>query len=161
MFLIRNLSAAQARELSLLVELEAGWENLRVYPAIAQEQSANVKELHQKQKAYEAFHAKLVAYNKAFRPAHVPELLLNTADRLGAWCRRMADLHRAVEHDFPAYYPAHLVEKAYRWADRVSDKKKIEHITRTTPTRDITSAVRELESLALWCESLAPAKLAG
>ncbi len=161
MFLIRNLSAAQARELSLLVELEAGWENLRVYPPIAQEPAATVKELHQKQKAYEAFHAKLVAYNKGFRPAHVPELLLNTADRLGAWCRRMMDLHRAVQHDSQAYYPVHLIEKAYRWADRLSDKRKVERIIRPTLCRDTPAAIRELENLAQWCESLSPSKLAG
>src|SRR5438034_10094862 len=105
MFLIRSLSSAQARELSQLVEFEAGWENLRVCPPVAQEQAASVKELHQKQKAYEAFHAKLVAYNKGYRPAHVPELLLNTADRLGVWCRRMTDLLRAAQHDSQAYYP--------------------------------------------------------
>ena len=161
MFLIRNLSVTQARELSLLVELEAGWENLRVYPPIAQEQAATVKELHQKQKAYDTFHAKLVAYNKAYRPAHVPELLLNTADRLGPWCRRMADLQRAAQHDSQAYYPVHLIEKAYRWADRLSDKRKLDRMTRPTSSRDTPAAIQELEQVAQWCESLAPSKLAG
>ena len=52
-----------------------------------------LKELHQKQKAYEAFFAKLVAYNREFKPTHVPELMLNNARRLGVWCRKMRDLH--------------------------------------------------------------------
>lgn len=171
MFLIRNLSAAQARELSLLVELEAGWENLRVGPSLAQNQAATVKELHQKQRAYETFHGKLVAYNKVFRPAHVPELLLNTADRLGPWCRRMADLLRAAQHDSQAYYPVHLIDKAYRWADRLSDKSKVDRIPRPSPPVStplqggdrggVAAALQELENVAQWCESLSPSKLAG
>lgn len=159
MLLIRNLSATQARELSLLVELEACWENLRSFPPITQEQAA--KALHQKQKAYETFHVKLAAYNKGFRPAHVPELLLNTAERLGTWCRRMADLHRVAQHDSPAYYPVHLIDKAYRWADRLSDKRMVERISRPPQTRDTAAAIQDLESLAQWCESLSPSKLAG
>ena len=161
MFLIRNLSAEQARALSLLVELEAGWENLRLCPPLAQKQAANVKELHQRQNAYETFHAKLVAYNNGFRPAHVPELLLNTSDRLGAWCRRMTDLHRAAQHDSQTYYPVHLIKKAYRWADRLSDQRKVDRITRTTLVRDTPAAIQELEHLAQWCESLPLSKLAG
>jgi len=161
MFLIRNLSAEQARALSLLVELEAGWENLRLCPPLVQKPASDVKELHQKQKAYEMFHAKLVAYNKGFRPAHVPELLLNNAERLGAWCRRMTDLLRAAQHDSQACYPAHLIEKAYRWADRLSDQRKLDRISRPTLSRDTPAAIQELEHLAQWCESLSSCKLAG
>jgi len=161
MFLIRNLSAAQARALSMLVELEAAWENLRVDPSIVRESPATVKELHQKQKAYEIFRGKLVAYNKDFQPAHVPELLLNSADRLGAWCRRMADLHQAVQHDAQGSYPAHLIEKAYRWADGLADKRKLERIGRPALSRDPKAAILELENLAQWCESLCPSQLAG
>ena len=161
MFLIRNCSAEQARALSLLVELEAGWENLRLCPPLIQKPASDVKELHQKQKAYEMFHAKLVAYNKGFRPAHVPELLLNNAERLGAWCRRMTDLLRAAQHDSQACYPAHLIEKAYRWADRLSDQRKLDRISRPTLSRDTPAAIQELEHLAQWCESLSSCKLAG
>lgn len=171
MFLIRNLSAEQARELSLLVELEASWENLRLCPPLAQKQATTVKELHQKQKAYETFHTKLAAYNKGFRPAHVPELLLNTADRLGTWCRRMTELLRAAQHDSQAYFPTHLIEKAYRWADRLSDQRKVERVTRPTPPVSpasqgadrggVPAAIQALETLAQWCDSLSPTKIAG
>jgi len=158
---VRNLSAGQTAELSLLVDLEACWENLRAEPATTVERSATLKELQQKQKAYEAFHVKLVAYNKGYRPAHVPELLLNTADRLGAWCRTMIQLHLAIQQDAQAHYPAHLLQKAYRWADKVSDKLKIERVPRPPLARDIAAAIRELEDLANWCATQIPTKLAG
>lgn len=160
MSVVRNLSAAQTAELSLLVDLEACWENLRADPPPAPDRAATLKELQQKQKAYEAFHVKLVAYNKGYRPAHVPELLLNTADRLAAWCRTMVHLHLALQHDAQAHYPAHLLQKAYRWADKLSDKLKIERVARPSQARSIPAAIQELEELANWCTSLTPAKLA-
>ncbi len=161
MLLIRNLSTEQARELCLLVDLEATWENARHGSSVAQSLSLNVKELQRKQHAYEVFHSKLVAYNKGFRPAHVPELLLNTADRLGAWCRDMIDLLRAAQTSFPAYYPAHLIEKAYRHAERLSGQRAVEHVSRPILSRDTAGAVQELERLAQWCECLTPSTLAG
>ena len=59
------------------------------------------------QRAYEVFHAKLVAYNKRHTPAHVPELLLNSPSRLGMWCCRMRDLYLQVEHDPQSHCPVH------------------------------------------------------
>ena len=161
MSLFQKLSAVQTRELSLLVDLEACWENLRVYPPPGAEQGATLKELQQKQKAYEAFHVKLVAYNKGYRPAHVPELLLNTPDRLSAWCRSMIALHSAAQDDPQVHYPAHLLEKAYRWADRLCDKMNTARIPRQAQSRTIPAAIRELEDLAQWCANLSPSKLAG
>jgi hypothetical protein len=157
MFLVRNLSAGQTIELSALVDLEACWENLRAEPLTA-ERSRTLKQLQQKQKAYEAFHVKLVAYNKNYRPAHVPELLLNTAERLEAWCRTMIHLHVALPQDPRAHYPHHVLQKAYRWADKLSERLKIERVTR--PPLDCGAAVRELEDLANWCTSLSPTRLA-
>lgn len=160
MSLARNLSAGQTAELSLLVDLEACWENLRAEPSTTVERSSTLKHLQQKQKAYEAFQVKLVAYNKGYRPAHVPELLLNTADRLGAWCRTMIHLHLALQHDPQAHYPLHLLQKAYRWADKLSAKLKIERVVRPPLDRSIPAAVRELEDLVNWCTSLLPTRLA-
>jgi hypothetical protein len=85
------LDLAQASELSLLVDLEARWENLRkVAPGYS------LQDLQARQKAYDAFHAKLVAYNRRYTPPHVPELLLNTLgtshdtagalEALAQWC---------------------------------------------------------------------------
>ena len=59
-----SLGPAQAAELSLLVDLEARWENLR------QTSPGDLEDLHGRQKAYDTFHTKLVAYNKQCRPAY-------------------------------------------------------------------------------------------
>jgi hypothetical protein len=65
------------------------------------EEETSTEDLQEKQKAYESFHAKLVAYNKRYTPAHVPEMLLNTPSRLAKWCRAMLDLYLRVEHEPP------------------------------------------------------------
>ena len=54
-----SLDLAQAAELSLLVDLEARWENLRKLNL-----GHSLQALLERQKAYDAFHAKLVAYNR-------------------------------------------------------------------------------------------------
>ena len=149
-----HLPFAQAIELSLLVDLEARWENLRIFQPDAAGMPSTLKELHQKQKAYEAFHAKLVIYNKAYKPAHVAELLLNNAARLGKWCWRMRDLVRQVQNDPRAHCPTDLLAKAYRWADRVAARMKKEHIARPMPSVTISAAIQDLEELARWCDSL-------
>jgi hypothetical protein len=151
---VLNLSPSQATDLTLLVDLEARWENLRIYQPTSPGTPSTLKELNQKQKAYEAFFSKLVTYNKQYTPAHVPELLLNNASRLGLWCSKMRDLHLQVEHDATAHCPVHLLEKAYRWADRVADRMKQERVARPTLSGTISGAIRELEDLAQWCANL-------
>ena len=151
---IQHLPFAQAIELSALVELEARWENLRIYQPDIVEMPSTLKDLHQKQKAYEAFIAKLGIYNKAHKPTHVAELLLNNASRLGRWCWNMRDLVHIVQHDPQVHCPTHLLAKAYRWADRVADRMKEDHITRPIPSITIPAAIQELEELARWCDNL-------
>ena len=155
----RQLPFAQAMELSLLVDLEARWENLRIYQPAAAGLTSTPKELHQKQKAYEDFVAKLGIYNKSHKPAHVAELLLNKASRLGQWCWNMRDLILQIQQDPQAHYPTHLLAKAYRWADRVADRMKTEHIARPTQSITIPAAIQELEEMARWCDNLS--RLAG
>ena len=75
-----SLDLAQAAALSLLVDLEARWENLRKLNL-----GHSLQALQARQKAYDAFHAKLVAYNRRYTPMHVPELLLNSPLRLALW----------------------------------------------------------------------------
>src|SRR5260370_16168919 len=84
---VGNLDPAQATELSLLVELEACWENLRKATARHVDAGSRLKDLSARQKAYDAFRIRLVAYNKRYAPAHVPELLLNNPARLETSCR--------------------------------------------------------------------------
>jgi hypothetical protein len=156
---IQHLPFAQAIELSQLVDLEARWENLRIYQPTSAGTTSTLKELHQKQKAYEAFFAKLGIYNKSHKPAHVAELLLNNASRLGKWCWSMRDLVLQVQNDPQAHCPTHLLAKAYRWADRVADRMKREPIARPASTPTISAAIQELEDLARWCDELS--RLAG
>ena len=145
-------SPEQATDLSLLVDLEARWENLRTTPSPAG--GHGTQDLQGRQRAYESYRAKLVAYNKRYAPAHVPELLLNTPSRLGAWCRAMRDLYLQVEHYPPGHCPAHLLEKAYRRADRVGARLNEEPVRRSPPPGTIRAAVLELEALGRWCEDL-------
>src|SRR5207245_7669879 len=49
-----NIDAAQAAELSLLVDLEARWENLRRSPLQPQERDSSTHDWQGKQKAYES-----------------------------------------------------------------------------------------------------------
>ena len=151
---VQQVPSGQAIELSLLVDLEARWENLRAHAPAASEMPFTLSKLHLKQKAYEAFFAKLKVYNKAHKPAHVAELLLNNASRLGKWCWAMRDLALKIQHDSQARCPTHLLAKAYRWADRVADLSTKERITRPTPATTIPGAIQELEALARWCDNL-------
>ncbi|HLJ92743.1 MAG TPA: hypothetical protein VKU02_06050 [Gemmataceae bacterium] len=152
---VMNMDAAQAAELSLLVDLEARWENLRRNSLRTPEVESSTRELQGKQKAYECFRAQLVAYNQQYTPAHIPEMLLNTPSRLAKWCRTMRDLYLRVEHDPRGHCPVHLLEKAYRWADRVGVRMNKGSFSRSTPPDTIGAAIRDLEALGQWCDDLA------
>jgi hypothetical protein len=158
---VAHMDAAQAAELSLLVDLEARWENLRRTPLRPPEEESSTQDLQGKQKAYESFHAKLVAYNKRYTPAHVSEMLLNTPSRLARWCRTMRNVYLRVEHDPQGHCPVHLLEKAYRWVDRVGARMNTRRISRSTPPGTIGAAVRDLEALDQWCDDLAKAASPG
>jgi hypothetical protein len=149
-----NLDPAQATELSLLVDLEACWENLRKPPPRHADVAIAREDLAAKQKAYDSFRNKLVAYNKRYTPAHVPESLLNTPSRLGTWCRAMRNLFLQMEHDPQGRCPVHLLEKAYRWADQIGVRVNKSLVSRTTPPAAIGEAIRELEALVRWCDDL-------
>ena len=71
----------------------------------------------------------------------------------------MAELYLAIEDD--QAYPTHLLEKAHRWANQLSDKMKTARITRPSVPRTVSAAILELQKLAQWCASLSESKLAG
>jgi hypothetical protein len=143
-----SLDLAQAAELSLLVDLEARWENLRKVNL-----GHSLQDLQARQKAYDAFHAKMVVYNRRYTPTHVPELLLNTPLRLALWCRKMRDLYRQVEPIHQGHCPVHLLEKAYRCADHLATRLHTDLASRPAAlpgtSHDTAGA---LESLAQWCD---------
>ena len=145
------LDPVQAAELSLLVDLEARWENLRNVKL-----RHSLQDLQTRQKAYDAFHARLVAYNRRYTPTHVPELLLNTPLRLALWCRKMRDLYRQVEDMPQGHCPVHLLQKAYRCADHLATRLYTDPASRPAAlpgTSHDTAGV--LEALAQWCDALA------
>ena len=149
-----NVGPEQVAELSLLVDLEARWENLRNARRPSQAAEPDRQHLEARQKAYEAFHKKLIAYNGRYAPAHVPELLLNTPPRLAAWCRTMRDLYRQVEQSPRGHCPVHLLEKAYRCADQISARLNKERVERTSMPTTLGDAIRNLELLGQWCHDL-------
>ena len=155
---VRNLDLAQATILSVLVDLEAGWENMRRIPSA---NSSTTLDLQGRQKTYEAFRAKLKSYNKRYAPEHVPELLLNTPSRLATWCRTMRDLYVLVEHDPQARCPVHLLEKAHQCAAGISVRMHKEPVSRPGPASTIRDVIRNLERLVLWCDDLAQVTLFG
>ena len=152
-----NHQTAQATELSLLVDLEARWENLRKAPPQDLAGGHGTHDLLEKQRTYEAFHSKLTAYNHRYEPPHIPELLLNTPTRLGKWCEKMRNIYLQVESDPRAVYPVHLMEKAYRWADRIAVRINKPRVSRSPVPGTIQSAIVELEAVGKWCDELARA----
>jgi hypothetical protein len=148
---------AQAAELALLVDLEARWENLRAAAPKPAGGVPSTRDLHGRQRTYEAFRARLAAYNQRYTPAHVPELLLNTPARLGRWCQAMRDLLARAEHGPGGHCPAHLPEKAHRWADRIADRVGESRLSRPPAPATVGDVIRDLEALARWCDELARA----
>jgi hypothetical protein len=152
-----QISSLQATDLALLVDLEARWENLRLDQAANRGKTLTREELKQIQIAYEAFHGKLVVYNARYKPAHVPELLLNTAFRFQLWCRSLKGLFGVIlQNDAQVSCPVHLLEKAYRCADRIADRASKERFARPPLSDSIAATVQDLDNLANWCDGLIP-----
>ena len=148
-------AAAWARELSSLVDLEARWENLRNTPSQDLAGGHGTDDLLAKQKAYEAFRAKLAAYNDRYEPSHTTESLLNTPARLEKWCDKMRNIYLQVESNPHAVYPVHLMEKTYRLADRLAVRLNKPSVSRSTVGRIIRCAIGELEAVGKWCNEVA------
>jgi hypothetical protein len=148
------IGAAQAAELIVLLDLEARWENLRAARQGAPPVSSVAQDLQGMQKAYDAFRVRLKAYQARFSPTHASELLLNTPARLGGWCRQVRDLHLRAGQSAQAHSPVHLLEKAYRWADRLAGKRGKDRVSCATPPGPAEAVLRDLEALAAWCDAL-------
>jgi hypothetical protein len=151
---VQNPAPARETERALLVDLEARWENLRICQPITPRMTYTVKDLHEKQNAYETFRTKLAAFNEKYVPGHVPELLLNNPLRLGKWCREMRNLYLQVERDPSIPCPVHLLEKAYRCADGIAGKMGKDVFGRSMPPDNTKAVIGELEALAQWCDTL-------
>jgi hypothetical protein len=150
-----DLDPVQGAELTWLVDLEARWENLRDDSRRTLGTQAATRELHELQKAYEAFRSRLQAYNRRYASAHVPELLLNTPARLGKWCRAMRNLYLCVRDDPKCHCPTSLMERAYRWADQLAARLCIDSFSRQPAPGDIEATVQQLSALSQWCDGRA------
>lgn len=151
---VDTLELAQATELTALVELEARWENLRTTPSQPREGAPGTQALLGVQRAYDAFRSKLVVYNKRHKPAHVPELLLNTPLRLATWCRAMRALYLRVEHDARVACPLQLLEKAYRRAERIGARLNADWVNPPGAATTLRDAIDYLDALVQWCDAL-------
>ena len=149
-----EISAAQAAALTVLLDLEARWENLRATRSGTPQVPSATPDLQAMQRAYAAFRTQLRAYQARFSPTHATELLLNTPDRLGRWCRQVRDFHLRAGHAAQAHCPVHVLEKAYRWADQLAGKRGAERASRAAPPGTAEAVIRHLEALAAWCDAL-------
>jgi hypothetical protein len=148
-------TSSRATHLAILVDLEAQWENLRSSQGPALPRPGSLDELKAKQKAYEAFRLKQIAFNKAHAPAFVAELPRTTPPRLAIWCRKMRDLFLQAEQDAgPLPCPVHLLEKAYRYADAAATRIGRPPFERAAPAQTVADTARELDALAHWFDAL-------
>jgi hypothetical protein len=144
---VERLDPAQAADLARVIDLQARWENLRVHPTRPAAEFS-VADLHNRQKAYEAFRVRMEAYSARYRAARVAEPTLNTAGRVGAWCRVVAAVFRQAGPSGEC--PAEAVAKAYRLADAIAARLEREPVGRESP-ESITDAIRALDALGRWC----------
>jgi hypothetical protein len=139
----------QPAALADLIDFEAAWENLPA--ALPPDLAGAIQGLRAKQLAYDAYRAKLVAYNARYRPAHINGSRVGTAERLAVWCRKTRDLLLLLEPNAPC--PVHLMAKARRFADHLGSRKNLEPQSRASAT-DIEGAASEWEAMAGWCDGL-------
>jgi hypothetical protein len=144
-------ASLRTRDLALLVELEARWENLRPDSLGLTNQQSTQAELNSRQRAYEAFQVKQAEYAKKYPPGYVPAFHRGTSVRLAAWLRKMRDLYQQVEDAPQMPSPVQLLAKAYRCTDGLADKAGKERFRRTAADT-VKAAVAELDALARWCE---------
>jgi hypothetical protein len=143
-------SPDQAAELAVLVEMEARWENQRAAPG-APYTTGGLKD---RQRVYEDYRVRLAGYNRRYAPAHVPEPPINNAVRLGRWCRAVRDLFARVEDGADIGRPAHALEKAYRWADRIAARRGKDPVSRAASPDTIQAALRGLDAVSRWCDDV-------
>jgi hypothetical protein len=142
-----RLEPVRAADLTRVLDLQSRWENLRA------EVGDSTTQLQSLQKAFEAYRVRLSEYVVRYRNEHIPDLSPSGLDRLGAWCRAVRAVFRRAGD---CEWPAHVVAKALRMADRIAERVKAERVGRESPPTDMAGAVRQLDAIIAWCETLAP-----
>ncbi|MDB5309234.1 MAG: hypothetical protein JWO38_3436 [Gemmataceae bacterium] len=147
-----DLDPVQAAELAAVIDLEARWENMRAdRPGGAV--GHGTLDLQNRQRTYEAFRSRWVAYTARYKTLRVPELTPNGPERLGAWCRAVRAVLRRAEG---GGCPVHAVEKAHRLAGRIAERLKKEPVGRGGPLGGVGDAIREMDAVVRWCDGLLP-----
>ena len=144
-----NLPQAQAAGLARVIDLQAQWENLRDKPG-RPASNYSTPDLHGRQKAYEAFRVVKAEYAAQYRASEVPEMTLNTPERVAGWCRAVRAVFRKAE---AGQGPVAAIEKAYRMADRIAVRLKLEPLSREMLS-GTTDAITSLNSVIQWCDAL-------
>lgn len=149
-----KLEPVQAAELVRVIDLQARWENMRGNP-IGAESGGTVLALQGRQKAYEAFRTRLVAYANQFQADDIPDTTLNTPARVMVWCRVVRAIFRRAERETVGDTPVHVVAKAYRLADRLALLGMKDPVERGSRPDSVGAAIRDLDAVVLWCDGLA------
>ena len=144
-----SLPPDQAAELARVMELQAGWENLRDDPAAA---NAHGPGLRERQRRYDAFRSGLSGYTARHRTADLPELTLSSPERVATWCRIVRAVCRRAADGADA--PTQVVAKAYRLADRIATRLKVAPADREDGPAGMAGAVRGLDAIIAWCDGL-------
>jgi hypothetical protein len=148
-----KLTPEQAADLSKLLELLTRWENMRDYPATVEGVKAPAF-LLDRQRAYEIYQADLRTYSTRYQTSQMPAVRSNTPSHIGDWLRAVRAVWRRAESKIGGDTPVHILEKAYRLADRTADRLKTDRFVRATMPRGVPAAVCELEALIDWCDRL-------
>ncbi len=144
-----GLAPDQAAELARVMELQACWENLR---DDSDTSHANGPGLRERQRRYDAFRSALTTYTARHKSASLPELTLNAPERVGAWCRAVRIVCERAGAEAEA--PVHVVGKAYRLADRIAARLKVEPAAREDQVEGMYAAIRALDAIIAWCDRL-------
>jgi hypothetical protein len=152
-----EMSAAQATALAAVVELEATWENVPA-AAVAASPGESLRDLTAKQRTFDAYRAGLINYNRRFQVDYHGKRPATTCKRLGAWCRKLANLYRRAEG---AETPVQMLEKVHRCADRLAARLATAPCRRPEAPTSKADATADLQSVADWCERLSAAQSPG
>jgi hypothetical protein len=150
-----QLPAVQADALAAVVELEALWENIPAAAAGASPGEA-LRGLTAKQRAFDAYRAGLIEYNRRYGAAYHGERPATTSKRLGAWCRRLAALYLRANQ---TGCPVQVLEKAHRAADRLATRLGTAPCSRPAAPASAADAVADLQEVAGWCDGLAAGRI--
>jgi hypothetical protein len=141
-----RLDPVRAAKLAQVLDYQSRWENMR---ADGTDSTAQLQGL---QRAFEAYRVRLAEYRLRYRTEQTPDLSPSGPNRLGAWCRTVRAVCRRASED--AECPSHAVMKAFRMADRIADRVKVEPLSRESSPTDMAGAIRQLSALIVWCEDL-------